>query len=62
MQEKDILMEIQQISLEERLEMLSDRQKMYVKGYLDGILQVYKPLKQIPDLQKATPQDKGERK
>ncbi|GHT61733.1 hypothetical protein FACS1894109_20470 [Spirochaetia bacterium] len=50
-------MEIQQISLEKRLEMLSEKQKMYVQGYLDGILQAYKPLKRTPDLKKAVPQD-----
>jgi hypothetical protein len=57
MQEKDILMEIQQLSLEKRLEMLSEGQKMYIQGYLDGILQAYKPLKRMPDLPKASPQD-----
>ncbi|GHV96444.1 hypothetical protein AGMMS50293_27640 [Spirochaetia bacterium] len=57
MQEKDILMEIQQISLEKRLEMLSERQKMYVQGYLDGILQAYKPLKRTLDLPKTPLQD-----
>ncbi|GHU38980.1 hypothetical protein FACS1894190_01870 [Spirochaetia bacterium] len=55
--EKNILMEVQQISLEKRLEMLSEKQRMYVQGYLDGILQVYKPLKWTPDLPKATSQD-----
>ncbi|GHV08508.1 hypothetical protein FACS189485_20070 [Spirochaetia bacterium] len=50
-------MEIQQISLEKRLEMLSEKQKMYVQGYLDGILQAYRPLKRTPDLKKAVPQD-----
>lgn len=50
-------MEIQQISLEKRLEMLSEKQKMYVQGYLDGILQAYKPLKRTPDLKKAVPKD-----
>ncbi|GHV61355.1 hypothetical protein AGMMS49587_05250 [Spirochaetia bacterium] len=57
MQEQDILMEIQQISLEKRLEMLSEKQRMYVQGYLDGILQAYKPLKRTPDLPKTTLQD-----
>ncbi|MDR1932352.1 MAG: hypothetical protein LBQ57_05950 [Spirochaetales bacterium] len=45
MKEKSILMKILQMSLEKRLEMLSERQKTYVQGYLDGILQACKPLK-----------------
>ncbi|GHV61367.1 hypothetical protein AGMMS49587_05300 [Spirochaetia bacterium] len=59
MQEQDILMEIQQISLEKRLEMLSERQKMYVQGYLDGILQAYKPLKRHEHT--LPTKDKGEK-
>ncbi|GHV95068.1 hypothetical protein AGMMS50293_13880 [Spirochaetia bacterium] len=36
---------IQKISLEERLTLLSEKQRIYLQGYFDGILQVYKPLK-----------------
>jgi hypothetical protein len=51
MREKDVLMEILpvqqvlQLSLEKRLEMLSERQRTYIQGYLDGVLQAYRPLK-----------------
>jgi hypothetical protein len=49
--EKDVLMEILpvqqvlQLSLEKRIEMLSERQRTYIQGYLDGVLQAYRPLK-----------------
>jgi hypothetical protein len=45
MRKKEALMEILQMPLEKRLEMLSEGQRIYVQGYLDGILQAYRPLK-----------------
>jgi hypothetical protein len=43
--EKDVLMAIQQTPLEKRLERLTEKQRIYLQGYLDGILQAYKPFK-----------------